>query len=66
MKKTLKKISSEWVGAPVTQSLCERKIDHVKEIFTPSDRVLRPCAVSKLVKDQASDVNWQLKTQLVQ
>ena len=56
MDKTLKKISSEWVGAPVTQSLCERKIDRVKETFTPSDRVLRPRPVTKLVEDQASDV----------
>ena len=56
MDKTLKKISSEWVGAPVTQSLCKRKIDRVKETFTPSDRALRTRPVTKLVEDQASDV----------
>ena len=56
MDKTRKKISLEWVGAPVTRSLCERKIDRVKETFTPSDRVLRLRPVPKLVEDQASDV----------
>ena len=37
-----KKNSSEWVGARVAQSLCERKKDRAKQTFTPSDRVLRP------------------------
>ena len=68
MDKTLKKISLEWVkvGAPVTRSFCERKIDCVKETFTPSDHVLRSRPVTKLVEDQASDVKLELKILLVQ
>ena len=41
MESRLKDISKEWVGAPVTSALCERKEAVVKETFTPSGRVLR-------------------------
>ena len=56
MQHNSKEKPSEWVGAPVAPPLCERKKGCVKETFTPSDRVLRPRPVTKLVEDQASDV----------
>ena len=40
---TQREKKSEWIGAPVTSSLCERKKNGAKETCTPSDRVLGPC-----------------------
>ena len=57
MESQLKDISKEWVGAPVTSALCERKKAVVEETFTPSGRMLR--SISRIIagihKVQASD-----------
>ena len=57
MESRLKDISKEWVGAPVTSALCERKKAVVEETFTPSGRVLRSRSrtIAGIQKVQASD-----------
>ena len=49
---------SEWVGAPVAPTLCERKKGGVKETVTPSDRVLRSHTRTKFDEGQATDVKF--------
>ena len=53
--KQQKKQPSEWVGAPVLSTLCERKEVGRKETVTPSDRELRLRQRTKRIEDQASD-----------
>jgi len=55
--KQQKKQPSEWVGAPVLSTLCERKEVGRKETVTPSDRELRLRQRTKRIEDQASDAN---------
>ena len=47
------KKSSEWVGAPGTASLCERKHDSVQETFTPTARDIRAMRRAKIAEEQA-------------
>jgi len=49
---------SEWVGAPVAPTLCERKKGGVKETVTPSDRVLCSHTQTKFDEGQATDVKF--------
>lgn len=65
MKHNNRKVSSEWVGAPGTVTLCERKNDAVQETITPTARDIRALNRAKRAEEQASVDNNQVTGKVI-